>query len=852
MARLLVFFTLTYVLGIALGVYLSVQLLLCLAGGALLWTTWNLLRGREHFGVFIPFLLLCFVAGSLAYNLAVDRVSGTVKDYHEQRCTLMGMVADEPLWHEKRVVFPLKLNQVQIRETTRAAAGTVRITLYHDGIIDTPFSYGQEITLRGLLVVPEGKRNPGGFDYRAFLETRGMAAAFYGEADSLLVGDYAEELSPVRRFALELKEKMQAVLQANLPPEAGGLLVAILFGERQALDPGVEEVVRRSGVAHVMAVSGLHVGLLAALLYFVLQRFRLEGWPVCLLLIVVLIAYTYLTGLKPSTLRALIMISMGAAALCLGRRKDLPTAVAAAALFTLLYNPLLLFHVGLQLSYAATISILAFTAPLQRLLKQFFIQLPERIFPPAAQDYTAGLFAVTIAAQVGILPLIAYYFKEISLVALPANVLILPVMALLLGIGLPSAVLGLFLPGLASFLTLAAYPLLAYILVLTGGLGSQGFAAVKVFPPRLLEIALYYGFFLLMAWQGDKIGSYYTLPAAWFRSFKRSVRPFHVLAALLLIALPFTWLGFPSFSEKPLEVVFLDVGQGDAIFIRTPGGKNILLDAGGRPAYMEDIERVGRLVVVPYLEHQRVRKLDKVIISHPHEDHYGGLLAVLEEVPVGLLITNSEEVETESYHRLLTLAAEKGIPRLMLEQGNVLPLGPSLKMDVLGPPARLFVGTGSDVNNNSLVLRLSYREVSFLFTGDIEDAAARWLLREDLLQQSHVLKVPHHGGYMSGLSLFMEAVEPQLAVMQVGRNPFGHPHGETVSILNELVPAVYRNDHHGAVMVYSDGYSMEIQTMLKDKLRATTGSRPQNFISIFQIEERGSGNGGPPDLLCYR
>lgn len=837
MPRLLVFLTLAYVSGISLGRYLTQQMLLYVAVVAILWAIWNILARREGGWVFVPLFLLFVVAGSLAFNFAVTQVGGSIsEDDDGRRCTLTGMVADEPLWREDSVVFPLRLQAIEDREGEMPASGKLRVTLYYEGQAPE-ISYGREISVTGVITIPAGQRNPGGFDYRSFLETRGMSAAFHGNSTSLVTGDFSPSLSPLRLFALGLKEKMQAVLRAQLPPAAGNLLVAILFGERQALDPGVEEGVRRSGVAHLMAVSGLHVGLLAAMLLLLFKRVGLMGWPACLLLILLLFSYTYLTGLKPSTLRAFIMIAMGAGALCLGRRKDLPTAVAVAALFTLIYNPLLLFHVGMQLSYAATIAILIFTEPLQRAIIQIIARLPHYFHPSAWQDYGAGLIAVTIAAQLGILPLIAYYFKEISIVALPANILILPVMAILLGIGLFTALWGLVMPAVAALFSLAAYPLLAYILLLTGWMGSGEYAAITVFPPRPLEILIYYSVLLLVAWQGGEIRRYSSILTACLKRWKMQMRPFHLLSALLIVALPFTWWGLPRYPEKELEVVFLDVGQGDAIFIRTPGGSNILLDSGGRPAFMDDLERPGRLVVVPYLEYRRVKKLDMVIVSHPHEDHYGGLLAVLERFPAGLLVTNAEEVETESYIRLLELADAKGIPRMIMQKGDNYLLEPSLELEVLAPPARLFKGTVSDVNNNSLVMRLIYREVSFLFTGDIEDAAANWLLREGMPLKSTVLKVPHHGGYMPAFSPFLEAVGPEAAVIQVGRNTFGHPHPETVAILEQETPEVYRNDQHGAVIIHTDGHTWRVNTLINP---------------IYQTAVRGRGSVALPGLPYCR
>jgi len=204
-----------------------------------------------------------------------------------------------------------------------------------------------------------------------------------------------------------------------------------------------------------------------------------------------------------------------------------------------------------------------------------------------------------------------------------------------------------------------------------------------------------------------------------------------------------------------------------------------------------------------------VRELDMVIISHPHEDHYGGLLAVLDQVPTRLLVTNKHEVDEASYQRLLELVAEKEIPRLFLELGDRVLLEEYLWMDVLNPPALLFSGTGSDENNNSLVLQLRHREVSFLLTGDIENEAARWMLAENLLPPSDVLKVPHHGGYMASFAALLNAVDPQVAVIPVGRNIFGHPHPEILELLEEREIELYRSDRHGAVTIFSDGSTLE-------------------------------------------
>ena len=256
----------------------------------------------------------------------------------------------------------------------------------------------------------------------------------------------------------------------------------------------------------------------------------------------------------------------------------------------------------------------------------------DKLSLPLKPSYLKGfssLFAVTLAAQLGVIPLTAYYFRQVSLAALVANIFVLPVMPAVMGLGLVSASLGLLLPPMGALLNIANYPLLSYVLFMARMFSALPFAYCEVYPPQLTEIALYYA--IIAAIIALSAGGW-RAALDLYRRLKFRFKPFHLLVFFLVLALLAVW-GWPGLGFSPLEVVFLDVGQGDAIFMRTPQGQNILLDSGGKPAYRGDIDEPGRYVVLPFLEHRRIKKLDMVIISHPHEDHYGGLFAVLEKSP---------------------------------------------------------------------------------------------------------------------------------------------------------------------------------------------------------------------------
>jgi len=479
------------------------------------------------------------------------------------------------------------------------------------------------------------------------------------------------------------------------------------------------------------------------------------------------------------------------------------------------------------LSYAATASIITLASPWQKVLMSF-LEAPLVSFFPWKRQF-ASLAAVTLAAQLGVLPLGACYFKEVSLVAFVVNIALLPLMSLVLGIGLFSALLGMLLPAAGSFFVLAAYPLLAFMVWTTELLGGLSFAVLELFPPRNWEIVAY--FLLLFS------------PAARGCSFSRE--PFlkgllksRLTVVLLLLALLFVWWGGTVSIPGELEVVFLDVGQGDAVYIRTPRGRHLLLDAGGRQPYEADHFDPGSRIVVPFLEHRRVRGLDAVIISHPHEDHFGGFAAVLEEYPVGLLLTNSEKADSEQYNNLLETARRKKISWKMLQAGDRVTLGPSLEVKIFSPPEKLFSGRGSDPNNNSLVAQLCYKEVCFLFTGDIETRAVDNLLDEGLNLQSQILKIPHHGGYLAEMPALLNSVNPSVAVISVGRNSFGHPHPEALLALENKNVDTYRTDLHGAVIIRSNGYGWTVKTLVKEVPHA---SFPLSFPEIQQKKPQKEG-----------
>ena len=333
-------------------------------------------------------ILVVAVAGGVAFFYSVQQPAGGLINYADFPVYVEGTVIDEPLFYDDHTAYRLKVEVVETREGRFAIPGILLVRLY--GSEDEHYWFGERLRLRGVIVEARGQRNPGGFDYNYYLRSQGIDALIYpkpAQVSSLGPG----EVNGLAASAVKLRSSMVGVISKTLPSPAAELLTAILFGQRNGLPEDIENNFRRAGVGHLMAVSGLHVGLVAAFILGLWRRFKLRGRLPLILAIVLVFTYAYLTGMRPSALRAAVMVSTAMAALLFDREPDLPSAVAFAALVTLIINPLLLFTVGFQLSYAATLALIYGYRPLGKVLA--FLHCPGILRPP---------LAITLAAQIGV------------------------------------------------------------------------------------------------------------------------------------------------------------------------------------------------------------------------------------------------------------------------------------------------------------------------------------------------------------------------------------------------------------------------------------------------------------------
>ncbi|MGE5590153.1 MAG: DNA internalization-related competence protein ComEC/Rec2, partial [Bacillota bacterium] len=639
----------------------------------------------------------------------------------------------------------------------------------------------------GLLALPRPPGNPGEFNYAAYLESRGVQAVMRARRVVLLPGPPAG-WAPVR-LALALRRSLEGVLASALPDRDAALMRGLLLGGASDLDPQVAEDFRVAGLYHVLAVSGSNVAfvalpVLAALTRLWGRRPALAGTAV------VVAGYVLVTGATPSVLRAGVMAIAVLAGEAFGRGGSGLASLSAAAFFLLVRNPGTLQDPGFQLSFAATAGILTLVPPLQARLSR----LPAWIQSP---------LAVTVAAQVAVLPLSLLFWQGVSLISLVANLMAAPLVEALVWMGSALVLVGeAFLPLAAGL----AGPVRLTLAALTGSmhlLAAVPLAYLTVPTPGLIQVAAYYAALTL---------------AVVRPSLPRRALVALVAAALLLAAVPAWWQPRP----RGLEATFLDVGQGDAAVVRLPDGKTMLVDGGGWQEGASSVDwDPGAEVVAPFLRRQGIRRIDVLVATHPHADHVGGLSAVIGSFAVGevwLGVQPSGAAAFVPYQSLLQAAAARGLKMRFVKRGDEYPLGGAHVL-LLGPPATPYRDQRSNENANSVTLLLTYGRSSLVLMADAEAPVERDLLDDPALRPRlagvSLLKAGHHGSRYASSADWVRTLQPAFAVISVGRNSFGHPAPETLQTLRLNGPGrpVLRTDWDGAVIFRTDGSREEVLTV---------------------------------------
>ncbi len=782
----------------------------------LLGTALSFWRGRRETPLF---LLLSFSILGYAWGEFGEKpFPSSLRPFLGHYVELAGTLDRLPVEYPNRVLYTLADAAVELGGDSWRGPGKIQVVVYTgskgmpvagEKVGRTPAARvypGRRLLARGRLDLAPLPANPGDFNYRAYLERKGIIAVLTADEVPTVLEQEQGARYLLPRLLASARLRIEDGIVRAVPPEQAVLLRGFLLGSTEGITPEDREIYRRTGVMHLFAVSGLNLGFVLLLFFAGARLLRLRRLPTFLLVTGGIWSYAALTGFPASVARAAVMGTVGLGAYLWQQRQNPLNSLAVAALAILVVDPVALFDPGFQLSFAATWGIVYLARPLDSLLP--FLEGHPLL------EGCREVITVSLAAQLAVLPLCAHYFQQIPVLGLLANILVVPLAGLVVNLGLAGMLLTLLHPALGDPFYVSSGALTIIIEGLLSPLAGLPGISLAASPPPLWLVT---GWFLLLGLFGRSLrgGSDIAFPHFRFRPFARRRLVPSLIGLACLLAIMYSGGGiWPVIGSHQLRVTFLSVGQGDAILVEFPNGHSMLVDAGGKPEFSRSSFDPGRQIVVPYLARSGIRRLDLVVNSHPHEDHLGGVPAVLAGMPVGKLVMPPVLHPTPLMLQVERLAGEKRIAVHTVHAGASLRLDPRVKIDVLNPPARLYSGTRSDLNNNSLVLLLKYGEISFLLTGDAErdaldDIAAGVF---PLNTRANVVKAPHHGSRTGISPALAERLHPQFVVISVGHNSFGHPDPKTVEFWREHGARVLRTDEAGTVIFETDGKELRLKT----------------------------------------
>lgn len=747
--------------------------------------------------------LLCIVAlagGILRYQLSLPVASEDHLLSYVDRGTveLEGTICDDAEAGENTVQLRLSRLSLATAGEQRELSGTV--LLFMPPYVQ--YSYGDVLRVTGELSTPPRFE---GFDYAAYLARQGVQATMlYPQVEVIDSG----RGSPPLAWIYSLRHRLSRAVAEVLPEPHASLIQGVVLGMRGGIPDSLKSDFARSGTSHLLAISGLHLSIVAGLLLSVGTRLLGRRWHGHIWLgLGGVWLYAIITGMNPPVLRAAIMATMFLTAGMLGRQRSAVTGLTFAAAIMVGASPQTLWQVSFQLSFLAMVGLVAVSPFLQTWGREMVDRaLGGGGVVSSVCRYAVDNLAVTLGVLAAVWPLIAYHFGIVSFVAPLATVLVLPALPWVIGTGTLAAVLGAIALSAGQLVAWLAWLCSSYMLVVVTGLAEIPGASIESVSISPAPVLTYYGVFAAAVWLGHhrreatKVVQSGTrlldaLPRRW------TVPPLAAAAALAVITAV-------SMPDDHLHLSFLDVGQGDAILVQTPFRQDILVDGG--PGTGKVVEELSKKM--PFWD----RTIDLVVLTHPDADHLTGLLEVLRRYRVRQVLSPPLKCDSALCDEWTRLVEEEGARQTIARAGQTIDLGMGhITVKVLNPLTSVPAHIGSDPNDSSVVLRVCAGQVSFLLTADITWRSEAELLARRAYLESTVLKAGHHGSETSTSREFLAVVDPRVAVISVGAgNRFGHPgKGVLERLAAEVEPeCVYRTDTHGTIEFITDGQRLWVRT----------------------------------------
>ncbi|MBI5874685.1 MAG: DNA internalization-related competence protein ComEC/Rec2, partial [Deltaproteobacteria bacterium] len=718
------------------------------------------------------FLLICiifFLLGAILSSqqinphLPQNHIKMIVEHYNNGKrddpgISIEGVLSGAPEIFSDKTRLHIDAERVFTQKEIIPVRGKILITV---GSPSVKVKYGDRIRFIAKLSIPRNFGNPGEFDYAGNLAREGIYVTGHVESGRWIavIGD--EEKHGLRTSIEQIRDKIRDFIDGS-GAENRAIVKALILGETSEISKSIRNAFAGTGTAHILAISGLHIGIIAFVSYWIILKslklserlmlaFDIRKIAAASSILPVLL-YGAIAGFSVSTQRAVIMVFVFILSVLVDREKGFYNTLAAAALVILVISPLSIYDISFQLSFASVLAIIYLVSRFQRLWKNEYEQANDlaKLLPPhpaikPLKNYLVNPFTVSVAASIGTAPFIAWHFHRVSIIGILANIIAVPLMGFIaVPLGLISSLASFFYLPLAGLTLKLSDIILKVALWVVDMFASLPYASVYTTTPTILEAVLLYLLIICIV------------------EFKKARFFKYGLATVILVLIGNYSYWYYHLNYNPnLKVTFISVGQGDSALVEFPYGKRMLID--GRGFYSHDFD-VGERIIAPFLWKNKIDKIDHIILSHPQSDHMKGLKFITEKFGVHEFLWNGEVSNDRAYTELMRALDKNNIKKLIVN-ASIPPLDINgVKVEFLNPPADSHL----DTNNKSLIVRLSHKNASFLFTGDIEAIGEMALLKRNENIHTAILKVPHHGSRTSSTIGFLKAVNPELAVISLG------------------------------------------------------------------------------------
>ena len=749
MKRPLLIVTISYILGIIIGVYFKQSILLILLAGITGSAFWKIIKKKK-----IIIIAICIVTCLLSF-LQINNLNNKYNKMYkldDENIAITGIVCSQIKETDYKYSVNIKLeNKLKL---------IVYIDKEEDG---SKLEYGNKISVIGTYKKPTEKRNYKGYDYMKYLKTKKICGSLMVDSEVKLIE--TKNVNPIFAIINKLSLIFKQNLKKLLPEQEAELEQGILLGDTSDIESDIKDDFRECNLSHMLAVSGAHLSYLVLGINTVLSKKAFGIRRRKILSIIFILIFMVIVNMSPSVVRAGISTIIAIFATLIYRKQDTYTTISIALLLTLLNNPFAIFDVGLQLSYLATLSIII-----------FYSKFTQKQFNNKVKKYLHESAMLTLSANILILPITIYEFNTIPINSIISNLLAGPLLGICIILGMFTVILSTVCFPVSKLIAFPLQIILKILIKIIELISKIPFGNYTVKTPWFIVVFLTYAIIATLIHNKKGITKILTM-------------------VTLIIFVVMQVCAFINIDGK-LKIYFIDVGQGDSMLVKTVNGKNILIDGGGSKNPDYDI---GEKILVPYLLDRRIKTLDYVIISHFDEDHATGVAQILGKIDVSSIILTRQLEENDIYRHILSIAKEKKIKLIYVKEGDVLKIG-GIKISIIHPENKLMIN--NPMNNNSIVCKVEYNSFSMLLTGDIEMEAEELILRKNINLKADVLKVAHHGSKTSTTGEFLKAINPKVALIGVGKNNnFGHPSNEVIQRLKENGTRIYRTDENGEISI---------------------------------------------------